>query len=1670
MLRRCLPLFFFVMLSPVFAQRMNLAVAPGEDAFSRVVVSFDDGQKLPGGARSVAGKFGQGVVLGKEGFTVPNARGGQHALDLNHGTLEFWIKVNDGKALIEGRALAANDVGHGARGNFRLWIWRWENAGYLRFDLATFSNLYDAYIIHAFPTDPIWHHVAVTWDRTWGIRLYVDGNAVAEKKGTWEATTTPAKPLVLGPEATDLSFDALRISDVARLGLYERLISYQILPGSVSVEKERSILPVRVKFANNGPMAQKVSCRVDVVDYFQTSLAGETVEGVLKPSETREVALKAPLDEAGPYAKVVINGAEGEKNAAMWFGDEQLVFCDVPVGLRNRISLNGAWDMAIGKPLSLEIPKAGWWPCELPYRWNTWYGDHTRWLRKKVVLPAAMAGKRIELRLSGVRFRAEVILNGQHVGGLDTDQLPCVFDLTSAAKVGQENELLIGVTDWLSCVAPELRASVASIHTSGWTQGREVPGMPFIRPCTMHVGAAGISDPIYVIARPKVGMKNVYATPLVGKSAVKIRAVLDNAGTQAVKAQMRVAVMDGEKVVTRGEAVSHTVAKGEQRADFVFPIDMKGITLWWPGKPKLYRLRVELLENDKLLDRQDVRIGFREFKADGPVFRINGTPIRPNAVAPTPLDSPGLSGYDARSGAGTWWTTKTFMQSFGYINANLCRFHSEPFPELMHDIADEIGLMVVSEAWMATIPFKMKLDDDRTWKNFAEYYPKWVEKDMNYPSVVIRSMENELGYLLPERGAPRGSSTLTDDQVDRVVHDMRKFGRLVKSLDPSRLVMYEGSGPIFYESADIYNVHYPGIPGNGTLYPITGRTMSIPKDSYNVKNWLWDKKKPLYVGEYDCCFADASNFAYLVGDDAYVNGYLLPYHLASWRYSIPGYRIDSVTCGVPWTVFELGWNKSVYNLGEHDPRARLIREMTYPTATFVAQYRETYFEKATVRRTLTTLNDTLEKQAMGVRWQLAESTGKVLATDELTFDLGPAESKVTQVTLTMPEADAAKELTWTIRTVVAGAEVHTTQRTFWVFPNRVTAPSLRSKVAGAGLPKSVAEALKISLVEPANVSAALKDIDVLLIDGRNAANLDRKAVEAFWSRGGRMVVFGVEAWPKTLGFDLKWTESTSPLQIPDDTEPGKRVTLRYPEAALTATFKRCADHPILKDISDPMLKFWREDHLACERTYLAPKDFSSRLITDCGLPTMSPLVEVPCGKGAAVAVSYPVLESFDDQPAARIMLTNIVTYLDGYQGSPLKDAVGVVAAEGSAVVDFLRATGVRVFNLTNQLKKMKSLDAYGVFVVDSSATSIDEVLANREAIQGYVRNGGAVWFHRLDAKGASKLKGLVPGEVTVEPFALSGPIHVNPRGFFTGLSNNDLYWPEGSFIPPASPRVASQTVRVRGGQSIGEASVAAVVADGKGRWLFDEVTWDTELSQRQRALRFVRVLLTNLNVQIHTVAVGNRFTFDRTRGFSPVDIRRVCNEPLVDGIWGTNRGYHGLASKKQVIGEAEYEIIDPAKNGSKGCVVFHSPSHNPSGVKEVTVPVNRKGACLRFLVTSMWTNDVPLGTKILDIDVEYADGTKRAGELRYGRDVLDWCVPDVTVPQNHPRMVWMGKDWPSPGLYDFAWTNPDPHKVMKTIRLRAANNTGYAIVFAISVQEKLTEAQKKVADWVPGLD
>ena len=140
----------------------------------------------------------------------------------------------------------------------------------------------------------------------------------------------------------------------------------------------------------------------------------------------------------------------------------------IAADLRDRIDLAGAWQLAFD-PAGQGIAD-GWasgaWPrdraetVQVPAVWERTHPDAegVGFYRRVFTVPSEWAQRVLYLRFGGASYRTEVWLNGRFLGSHEGAYTPFWFDVTEAARIGDENELVVRVAG----LSSKTRTSMAS--------------------------------------------------------------------------------------------------------------------------------------------------------------------------------------------------------------------------------------------------------------------------------------------------------------------------------------------------------------------------------------------------------------------------------------------------------------------------------------------------------------------------------------------------------------------------------------------------------------------------------------------------------------------------------------------------------------------------------------------------------------------------------------------------------------------------------------------------------------------------------------------------------------------------------------------------------------------------------------------------------------------------------------------------------------------------------------------------------------------------------------------------------------------------------------------------------------------------------------------------------
>lgn len=518
---------------------------------------------------------------------------------------------------------------------------------------------------------------------------------------------------------------------------------------------------------------------------------------------------------------------------------------------RKEICLNGLWDFqGIALPAGWkanqgsapQLPPAapGGWDAvkiKIPCPWNVnsyqrsngpdhldfpsypqkWENYKMAWMKKTVAIPADWNGSRIVLHFEAVAGFSEVYVNGTKVCENFDLFLPFEADITSHVQAGKDAEIMVGVRH-------------SSLLDDNRTVGRRL--VPAGSMWGQHI--AGIWQDVYLFALPAVRIQDVYVKPLVDAGRLELEVTVQNDTEQRVSLSVEGEVkpwknLSGSDMLsapvvnwTLGDTVLmvpsepvSVAARSVSKVTISVPVKDR-LELWSPDSPKLYGLVLAVKNSAVQLDSKYQRFGWRQWTFDGTKHCLNGQPMELRG------DSWHFQGIPQMTRRYAWaWFT-----AIKNANGNAVRPHAQVYPRFYMEMADEMGICVLSETSNWASDGGPKFDSETFWKYSDDHLKRLVLRDRNHPSIFGWSLTNENRPIIM-------NVFNRPDLMPVQIEAWARWVALCKELDPTRLWI-SGDGDD---------------DGDGTLPTAVGHY----GDENDLRNWS-SKGKPWGVGEHSMAY------------------------------------------------------------------------------------------------------------------------------------------------------------------------------------------------------------------------------------------------------------------------------------------------------------------------------------------------------------------------------------------------------------------------------------------------------------------------------------------------------------------------------------------------------------------------------------------------------------------------------------------------------------------------------------------------------------------------------------------------------------------------------------------------------------------------------------------------
>lgn len=471
------------------------------------------------------------------------------------------------------------------------------------------------------------------------------------------------------------------------------------------------------------------------------------------------------------------------------------------------------------------------------------------WYRKNINIPKSKSGEKVYFYFEGVYNRSEIFINGHSLGKRPNGYISFAYDATPFVKYGEDNIIAV-------------RVDHSQSADSRWYTG------------------SGIYRNVWLVyANPvHIAQWGVYAYPEVNKTTgiLNIEVALENGSSS--KANLTIVnellARDGKIVAKSSENV---FVEANQGSKIATKIKVKNAKLWDLDNPNLYHLKTTVLKDGKPIDKAVTQTGFRSFTFDpNKGFALNGKWMKMKGVC-LHHDAGVLGSAMYRD---VW---KQRLQTLKEIGVNAIRTSHNPQAPDFYELCDEMGLLVLNEAydewefpkrkwlvgWNQGVPgFEGSYDIFTDWAE--KDLEDMVRRDRNHLSVFAWSIGNEVDYPndpyshpVLNGGKDTGFSQPAYGGYKKDAPDAMRLGAIAKRLvaavkkyDKSRpttagLAGVAMSNETEYPSAlDItgYNYTESRYESDHKKYP--NRVIFGSENVHNIDPWLAVKNNEYIFGQF----------------------------------------------------------------------------------------------------------------------------------------------------------------------------------------------------------------------------------------------------------------------------------------------------------------------------------------------------------------------------------------------------------------------------------------------------------------------------------------------------------------------------------------------------------------------------------------------------------------------------------------------------------------------------------------------------------------------------------------------------------------------------------------------------------------------------------------------------
>ena len=329
---------------------------------------------------------------------------------------------------------------------------------------------------------------------------------------------------------------------------------------------------------------------------------------------------------------------------------------------------------------------------QVPGDWNSqqeklFLYEGTVWYQKDFSVKKK-SDKRYLLHFGAVNYQAIVYLNGEKIGSHEGGFTPFQFDVSEHLKDG-DNFVVVKVDN------SREHDQVPTVNTDWWNYG-------------------GITRPVRLLELNSTYIADYH---LQYDDAINGWVQLAGKAIAGKSVKLEIPELNVElDLKTDKNGMASFLEKGNPE-------------LWYPNKPKLYRVELEF-DQEFIVDE----IGFRTIEVSGENILLNGESIFLKGIS---------IHEEAPDREGRAWTEEDARKTLSWakeLGCNFVRLAHYPHNEKMLRMADKMGLLVWAEI---PVYWTVQFENEQVYNNAENQLSEMINRDKNRASVVLWSVANE---------------------------------------------------------------------------------------------------------------------------------------------------------------------------------------------------------------------------------------------------------------------------------------------------------------------------------------------------------------------------------------------------------------------------------------------------------------------------------------------------------------------------------------------------------------------------------------------------------------------------------------------------------------------------------------------------------------------------------------------------------------------------------------------------------------------------------------------------------------------------------------------------------------------------------------------------------------